>query len=176
MSYLSIFCRLLIGGLFLVSAFAKLRSLSSFWNDLRGYRLLPRRAEVPVSVALIAAECLVPILLLFDFTTGFGLMLAAGLLTGFAVAMGLVLRRGLITGCGCFGRPSATVRPAHIWRNALLIVVCGVGAVALFGAASPIDPAAVLMLSVAAACVVATFVFFDDLLTLFSGFPERNRT
>lgn len=174
MEYVSVFSRLLIGGLFLVSALAKLRDPAAFRNDLRGYRLVARRAEAPMTTVVIAAEVLVAVLMIFESTALLGLLFAAGMLAGFAAAMGSVLRRGLVTGCGCLGRQNAVLRPAHVWRNLVLIAVCLAGATTL-STTDQVEPAFVFVLSVAAGCVVATLVFFDDLLTLFSEFPERNR-
>lgn len=174
MAYLSVFCRLLIGGLFLVSAFAKLRDPRSFREDLRGYRLVPRRAETVVMAGVVGVESLLPILLVFEVTALFGWLLAAGMLLGFATAMGSVLRRGLATGCGCLGRRDSIVRPAHVWRNLALAGVCAIGALTLSGADRTIEPGIVAVLSVAAGCVVATLVFFDDMLALLLEYPGRN--
>lgn len=174
-AYLALFCRLLVGGLFAVSALAKLRDVAGFRAALSGYRLLPRAAEPAVVVAVIVAEALVPVLLGFRMTAPLGLVLAAVLLAGFAVAMASVLRRGLATDCGCVGRGS-TVRRAHLWRNLVLVAVCLAGAAAAPQAGAVTDPAVVAVLAVAAGCGVATLVFFDDLLLLFSTPAGRDRS
>ena len=174
-AYLAVFCRLLVGGLFAVSALAKLRDLAGFRAALRGYRLLPRAAEPAAAGAVISAEVMVPVLLGLRVTAPYGLVLAAVLLGGFAAAMGSVLRRGLSTDCGCVGRGGA-VRAAHLWRNLVLVAVCLTGAVTTLLPAAGTDPAVVVVLAVAAGCGVATLVFFDDLLLLFSTPVGRSRS
>jgi hypothetical protein len=173
---LSLFCRLTIGLLFVVSAVAKLRAPGRFRASVRGYRLVPRGAEIPVATAVLAAELAVPALLLFDRTMVAGLLLAATMLAGFAAAMLTVLRRGLRTSCGCVGDRGAPVRALHVWRNVALLAVTFTGAIsapAVAATAHRPDLVAVAVLAIPAMCVVATAVLLDDLASLFAPPPHE---
>jgi hypothetical protein len=97
-----------LAGLFLFAVGAKLYFINhpqqSFFVNMTG--LVGERWAVPVAIAVIAAEMIAVVLLLWPRTARVGGMWAAGLLFGFA-AYALYYRYGLHNTegleCGCFG-------------------------------------------------------------------------
>ncbi len=164
--------RVVVGGTLLVALVAKLRDLPSFRAAVRGYRVVPRRFERPVVLAVLGLEAGVTALLAARASAPLGLAAAAALLTGFAIATARVVARGDRVPCGCFGRSSAPVGRAHVWRNALLASTAAAGLVAgLVPGTDPLDGPARLVLVLFAVAVVAVLLLADQLLAV----PEPRR-
>ncbi|MGH0033193.1 MAG: MauE/DoxX family redox-associated membrane protein [Myxococcota bacterium] len=121
--------------LFAAAAFHKLRDLPAFAATLGDYRLLPRAAGRPASVAVVAAEAAAAGALLLDLTP-LGPALACTLLALYAGAIGWNLARGRRhIDCGCTGPLGRrqTLAPWLLWRNAVL---CGAALLLLVDTAS----------------------------------------
>jgi hypothetical protein len=157
--------RLVAGAVFLVALVGKARDLGAFRSAVRGFRVVPRRWERPVALAVLGAEAVVVLLLVVRSTAAVGLAGAALLLSAFAVGMVRVLARGERVACGCFGRSSAPVSAAGVGRNALLALGCAAGAAAgLASDAVPLDGPVLLVAALFAAALVALLLLSDLLL------------
>jgi hypothetical protein len=112
---------LLVAMLFLVAAFAKLRSPDDFRRELSDYELLASWLLAPLAVILPALELAGGLLTLVPSTRSFGIGLLLALLTAFSAVVALNIVRGLTSiHCACFGRSSRRLSWAIPLRNALL--------------------------------------------------------
>jgi putative oxidoreductase len=119
--------RLVLGGLFVFAATAKIYDPATFAIELERYQLLPWKICVAAAdylpwVELLAGLCL----LLKSFERG-ALLLITLLLSVFTLALASALVRGLNIDCGCFGHAlvsTGTILP--ILRNLVLLVLAGV--------------------------------------------------
>jgi hypothetical protein len=119
---------LLLGGLFIAAAIAKLIDFGHFQATLGAYLLIPERLAMPAASALIAAELAFGAAALVTGVTGWTLPLAgiAALLALYAGAMAINLRRGrdhIDCGCLAFGARRATIGWSLVVRNLLLALV-----------------------------------------------------
>jgi uncharacterized membrane protein YphA (DoxX/SURF4 family) len=127
LSYLLLFCRLVIGFVFLASFVSKLRNIPAFMQTIRQFDLIPTRFSQPAALLLLGSELTIIVLILLDrawLFVGFGL--AFVLLVGFSVALASVLSRKIQTSCNCFGPSTTTVSRYDLWRNACFIA-CALG-------------------------------------------------
>jgi hypothetical protein len=170
MTYSALACRALIGLVFAVSAFTKLRSPGTFRDfaswlaDLPG---LPAVGRAPAGIVLAAAEAAAVVLVALPWTWEAGLVLAAAVLAVLAGGVAAVARTGVNTSCRCFGTSSVPLGRRHAARNAVLCAAAAVGAAGIGSRAT--RPAGVA-LSLGLAVVAAMFVvFFDDLAAVFAA-------
>jgi hypothetical protein len=170
MIYMALACRCLIGLVFAVSAFSKVRSAAAFRDFsswLNGLPLPATRGR-PAAAVLAGTEVAIVALLLlpFGWTARAGLTLAAVTLAVFAAGTLLAVRRGVRAPCQCFGASSRPLGMRHAARDVLMCAAAAAGAVG--GGASGAPPAGVV-LSLAAGAVAAMFVvFLDDITALFA--------
>ncbi len=123
--------RLVVAGVLLQAAVAKLRAPLQFEPVLEEYRLLPPWAVPVVARALPLLEAVAAVALLLPATAALGGALALALLLAFTAAIGINLARGRKTiDCGC-GGPAQPLSPALLARNAALLLL------ALLAAATP---------------------------------------
>jgi hypothetical protein len=88
---------------FLLAGVAKLRNVTLFATDIRGYQLLPEWLVMPLATYLPLLEIVVGGALLLRVAYG-GALLLSGMLCGmFPIALGSAIWRGLDIHCGCFG-------------------------------------------------------------------------
>ncbi|CAG6394178.1 hypothetical protein NMG29_33525 [Streptomyces cocklensis] len=179
MIWVEIEARLVLAGVFAVSAASKLHSAAAFdgfvtavrrLGGLRAPYLRPAAALLAGGEALIAAGLLVP-------ATAYGAMLLAPvLLLAFTAALARALLRRDPVACNCFGRSERPVGAVQLARNALLVTLA---ACALAGwpahASGPSDAGAGPLLVCALGAVVATgaVALWDDLAELLA--PRRVR-
>lgn len=176
MTFLLLWSRLFIGGIFAVSAITKLRDLPAFRASIADFRLLPRRIVPAASVVVLLTELLIPILALHRATTLAAFLLAIALLLAFAAAMWTVVHRGVATTCRCFGTASRVpIRLAHVWRNMVLVACCCVGLVATSSDASFLTAGgAAITFALLGACSALLIVLsLDAILELYS--PQHTR-
>ncbi len=113
---------LVLVGIFLPSAWSKLRAIDEFTGIVADYRLLPEPVVEPVARILPILELATGLLLLLPATRGTGAVLAIGLLLLFALAMAINLVRGRREiDCGChLGRQKERIGWPLVVRNLLL--------------------------------------------------------
>ncbi|WP_282692498.1 MauE/DoxX family redox-associated membrane protein [Streptomyces sp. CC208A] len=176
MGYVLLSCRLLLGVVFAVSAVGKLRGATAFRAFEGATRSMgvPGRFARPVAVAVVGAECAVPVLLAVGPAGAPGIGLALVLLAAFTVGIAGVLRRGTRTSCACFGASSAVIGRRHLVRNGLLLLCAGIGAGCALGGVSSATHAGGVVIAAVAALVGALLVTFtDELGELFGTGPTR---
>ncbi len=106
----------LIGGIFVVSAFAKALDFPGFTEVLRTYRAFPDNTLFPLALTITTLELGLGAWILWGHRLKTSATAAATLNAGYAGWMVLTLLRGLtIPNCGCFGvffaRPVTWVTP-----------------------------------------------------------------
>ncbi len=168
MTALALFARVLVAGLLLVAALAKLRNPSGFAVSLVDLGLIPRRWTriAPAgALAVILSETVVAVAVAVPATAVVGLGLGAVL---FAALTALALRaaaRPVPVMCHCFGSAGQALGRAHAYRNAAVSIVAALGLWAYHPGASPDSGTAVLAAS-AALIAVAGGALMDDVIAL----------
>jgi hypothetical protein len=155
----------LIGAVFAISAFTKLRSRTALRSFASSLVMLPPRVRLPVGGALAAGEGAAVVLMAIPRV---GLTLSGVLLCAFSAAIAFSVRRGLRVSCRCFGFAASQLGPVHLMRNGLLLAAVALGWTAL---TVPGDPPTVagLAIAVPAGLVGAVImVAFDDIADLFT--------
>ncbi|NOK57314.1 MAG: hypothetical protein GFH27_549309n48 [Chloroflexi bacterium AL-W] len=123
LSYGLAFCIVVIGYVFALSSFAKLKDLSTYIKSVSNFRLLPPALVLISAIFFLLCEMLTAILLVFWPMAAFAL--AATMLTLFSIALASVLIRRIDTTCNCFGASNNTISGADLVRNAgLFICAC----------------------------------------------------
>lgn len=172
MEYVLVGFRGLIGLVFLVSVVSKLRSRRSYAEFVAATgRLFPRPVAATLrwwlAAAVLAAECIVLLLVLIPMTVPVGFAMAAGLLLAFTGAILLALRRGQRASCRCFGATGQPLGYAQVARNIGLITVCLIG-IALGPLSSASAHPAGATLAIATGAIAAILVVMaDDIAALF---------
>ncbi|MGW3461715.1 MauE/DoxX family redox-associated membrane protein [Streptomyces olivaceoviridis] len=175
MPYVVLGLRCLIGVVFLTSSLSKVAGrgrLARFAVSLRVLGVVPRRHVRPVASAVVAAECVVCILLALP-AAGLALVgfaLATCLLVAFTLAILGALRRGVHAPCRCFGPSTRPLGQGHVWRNACLTLaaVTGVAALALSpAAAASARPAGAAVALLTGLCAGGLVALLDTLRELF---------
>jgi hypothetical protein len=173
-SYALVGARVLIGLVFAVSGFAKLRGRGAFRASVAGLRLLPEPLVGPVAAAVVAAELAIPVLLLTPGAAAFGFAVAVLLLVAFSVGIARVLAAGTAASCRCFGVSAAPFGRHHLYRNGVLALVAAVGLLALAGPSGAGTELAGAAIAAGAASVAAlVVVMLDDIVDLFRSPATR---
>lgn len=102
-SRLSLFFRLILGGVFLISGLAKIADPVRFLFTLREFRLFPGVIESFLAVYLPWLEFILGLCTLLGVLTRTSGLMLAGLNGMFMLAIGSVMARGIEVDCGCFG-------------------------------------------------------------------------
>lgn len=113
--YLLAFCKAVVGFLFTISFFSKLKSFSQYVSTVRDFRLLPTSFTRLAAVFILISELLV-VLFLFKWQV-IAFWLASGLLVLFSAAFASVLFRKIQTACNCFGPSQHPISQADLLRN-----------------------------------------------------------
>lgn len=116
---------LLLAGIFLPSAWSKLRAMDELEGIVADYRLLPEPLVRPAARVLPVLEIVAGILVLLPATGAAGALLATALLLLFVAAMAINLARGRREiDCGCFlGRQKERIGWRLVARNLLLVAL-----------------------------------------------------
>lgn len=101
--WVSLLLRLLLGGVALWAAAAKLRDLPSSVRAVRAYDLLPTAIEPFVGYALPVLELVIGLLLVAGLLTRYAALANALFMLGFVIGVASAWARGLSIDCGCFG-------------------------------------------------------------------------
>ncbi len=170
LEYVSVCCRLIIGGTFLLSGSTKLRSLSAFqdfWVATESLLGAGHRRAAGLAAAAIAMELLIVVALAFSQFVVIGFVASGALLAVYSVAIGLALGRGERTPCRCIGASSEPLHPSLMLRNVGLVAICGVGLWSTATAGTGVYVTTALAASVAAAFFgVVLIASFDDIVYL----------
>jgi hypothetical protein len=132
MPYLSLACQVALVTVFAWSALSKVRSREALANAAKALvtmGLVRRQRARTLVFVLFAVEGACALLLMWRIgpapylaALGVVLVLTAGLV--------LALRRGAATPCPCFaGTTARPAGPADVFRNGLLVIIAGMGAV-----------------------------------------------
>jgi hypothetical protein len=174
MAYAALTCRGLVGLVFAVSAFTKIRNVTAYrefasWLASLPVPLAGSGALAPI---LAGAEAAIVVLVAVPATAVAGLVLAAFTLAFLTAGTAVAVSRGARVSCQCFGPSRAPLATRHILRNGFLLVVAATGAL---GAGTVAARPAGIALSLAAAVTAATFVvFLDDLAALVGSDPATS--
>jgi Methylamine utilisation protein MauE len=169
MAYAALTCRTLVGLVFAVSAFSKLRNVTTYrefasWLAGLPVPLASRRALAPI---LAGAEAVIVVLVAVPAAAAAGLVLAALTLAALTAGTAVAVSRGARASCQCFGPSRTPLTARHVLRNGFLLAVAVTGAL---GAGAVAAHPAGIALSLLAAVAAATFVvFLDDVAALASG-------
>lgn len=167
--------RCLLALVFACSAAAKLRSGGAFrefqaWLEELPIQVARRHARV-VAGAMAGAEVLIVVLVVLPWTALAGFVLASAALAAFIAGTCLAIARGTRAACNCFGTRGAPLARHHVARDAVLLAVAIVGAVA--SDAHGAHAAGIAVSAAAAAFLAVLIVFLDDVLSLFAvGSPN----
>ena len=174
MAYAALACRGLVGLVFAVSAFTKIRNATAYrefasWLAGLPVPLAGRPALAPI---LAGTEAAIVVLVAVPVTAVAGLLLAAFTLAFLTAGTAVAVSRGTEASCQCFGPSQAPLATRHVLRNGFLFVVAVTGAL---GAGTVAGRPAGIALSLAAAVAAATFVvFLDDLAALVGKDPAAS--
>ncbi len=176
--YLELGCRVLVGGVFAVSAGSKLSSRTAVADFAAATaRLTGARAgrARQLAAAVVAAEIAVVLALIVPSLVRWGFAVGIGLLAVFSVAIVGALRRRQTTPCRCFGASTSPLGAQHVARNAALTAVGVLGIAAdLSGGASSLDFGLACVVALAALIGVALAARLDDLIGLFRTTTARS--
>lgn len=125
MRWLSLACRLLVGGVFIWASLDKVAHPAEFAKAIHHYRLVPYTLLHPAALLLPAVELLAGIALVAGWQRRGAALLCALMLAVFVVAIASALARGLDISCGCFDTDGGhAVGLDLLWRDVLLLVAC----------------------------------------------------
>lgn len=127
----ALIARVLIGGVFLFAAYAKLSDPQSFSESIQAFRITEWDPFVLFSTyALPCTEAIAAVMLILGLWSRAAAFVIAGLLIVFIVAVISVLLRHLDVHCGCFGRFRLFCGPeiawCKVWENSVLTAITAV--------------------------------------------------
>jgi uncharacterized membrane protein YphA (DoxX/SURF4 family) len=108
--WLSIGCRLVVGGLFVAAALPKIADPPAFAHAVWNYRLLPSAAVNAAALVLPWLELLAGAALVAGVWRRGAALVVAGLLALFSAALAWNIARGVPVDCGCFALPAGVPR------------------------------------------------------------------
>jgi hypothetical protein len=120
------FCKYVIGFVFTLSSFSKIRNFSRYVDTVRIFRLIPKTVVIWVASIILALEMMVVVSLFVRQAAAF--WLASLLLSVFSIALASAIVRKIKTSCNCFGNRDRPISPLDIVRNfGFLCCSCGGG-------------------------------------------------
>ena len=116
-------CRVVLGAVFIYSAFSKIVNPAQFALSVAAYQFLPSCFVGLFSLVLPMAELVAGISLVFTKWSREAAALIAGMLGMFLIGLVQALVRGLEISCGCFGSdsPEADTLQAALVRDLILL-------------------------------------------------------
>jgi len=125
MRWLSLICRLVVGGVFIWASLDKLAHPGEFAKAIHHYRLVPYALLHPVALLLPAVEFVAGAALVVGWWRRGAAILGGVMLLVFIVAIATALVRGLDISCGCFNTDGGHgVGLDLLWRDLLLLLAC----------------------------------------------------
>lgn len=126
--FLLTFLRFAFVIIFAFSFTSKMRQRVMFEYTITQFKLIPPIFVRPVAKLFLVMECIISILLLFNYVYA-GFVLVFMLLTLFSIAVMIVLTKGTVTACNCFGADGPPVSTWTLGRNGglMLAAIAGIG-------------------------------------------------
>lgn len=130
-TFFALLARLVVGGLFLVSAVGKIMDPGAFADEVRDYQILPIASTNMVAYILPWLEGIAGLLLALAIWRKEARLIIAALLLVFTIAKTWTYTHGIdIQGCGCSGGfeilDAIYDTPQGILTNVVLLVLLGV--------------------------------------------------
>lgn len=118
--------RLILGTVFVVSSWSKLRYPRIFAEALLAYQVLPDNLVTVVAVVLPWLELLAGLAVLLGYRSRGSSLILGGLSLLFAIVLSSAVWKGLDISCGCFvGVEWMTVKWWHIAANLIFAFMAG---------------------------------------------------
>lgn len=169
-TYVSAYCRIIVGLAFLASSLPKAYGLPTFEQTIKSFRLVPDAWSWLVARFLLLGEFLVAAVTLAGTRFWWlGLLLAIIFLSAFSVAIASTLRRNIRTRCNCFGPSTGPLSLYDVWRNVGFVICALVGISILFMSPNQqerLDFQSWGLVGVAAAISLAIWLNLQDIVRL----------
>ncbi|MET7852621.1 MauE/DoxX family redox-associated membrane protein [Streptomyces avermitilis] len=162
------FGKIVLGGIFMISAATKLRDFQAFRSSLTGaLPVIPSLAFV-VAGGTPAVEILVSVAICVERTTYFGFLAATLLLAAFTAYIVYLLKSSTKLVCSCFGASTRPVSGVHLGRNIVLLLVSGS---CMLSGSDVVSPAMDDYLYVLAPALISLAIVtrLDDISTFFGS-------
>lgn len=160
-----LFCRMVVGFVFALSAMGKLTNSVGFQEAIADFQLLPKRWNIPLSWAFLAGEIGVMVMLMAGQSLLIpGFVLAIALLTIFSIGLALVLQRKLRVACNCFGRTNRPISRYDVVRNILILCLCLGGIWLSSSSLYNLSFSEVVLIVLMASCCVAIVTNLSDVI------------
>ena len=130
--------RLVFISLFAFAFVTKVKNPVELERTIRKFNLLKPRFIPAVSRLILAMECVISLLLIFNYLV-IGFVLSFLLLLLFSAVLVAVLSSGKTTACNCFGSQSAPISAWTLGRNGLLLLSAGIGVLLTTALDAPIN-------------------------------------
>jgi len=127
--FITLLCRLLLGGVLLVAGGLKAFKPSESAGAVAAYKILPTDIAHLIGYALPWFEIALGILLIIGLTTRLAALAGTAVMIIFTVAIISVWARGILIDCGCFGGGGAVdpSKAAEAHRSYLLEILRDLG-------------------------------------------------
>lgn len=169
MEMLLIFCRVVIGVVFAISAYGKAHDLKSFADSIEKFQLLPANLVKMASWVFLVGEVLVGLAMIINALT-LGFTLAALMLSLFSFALISALLRRLELNCNCFGTLNSQISGFDLIRNAVFIL-CALYGLANAGVPLLLRWDEIILVAAAALVFAVVFIHFSEMIR-FMRIPE----
>jgi len=123
MSSVALVASVLVGAVFIFSAFTKLLSPKAFVSSIGEYELLPASLSLFAATGVVGLEVCLGVLLILGIYRRFAAFVGAGLMIFFIGILIHAIRLGLDS-CGCFGEVISIPPPVELVLDAVLLVLC----------------------------------------------------
>jgi len=128
-TFVSIFSRMVIGLVFILSFMGKVRDISSFQKAINNFKLTPEWASPFLALLFLVGEFSVTLAMIVGgHFLSWGFILAGLMLLAFSISLLSVIVRKIDTSCNCFGySKNDRVSSYEIYRNVCLILCTLIG-------------------------------------------------
>jgi len=122
-SWAALFCRIIVGAVFLYAGVLKAGDPAEFARAIGNYQILPSWAVPPAAIILPWVEISIGVALLAGFWIEGGSLFAAVLFSVFSAAVAFNLMRGLDISCGCFSSSAGKINWSYFLRDFMLTLM-----------------------------------------------------
>ncbi len=178
MEYVAIGCGAVLVVVFAVAVVGKARgagAFRAFAHSLVETRLVTRRWRTGAAAGVISAEAAVVLLLVTPGAAGPGFAVATTLSAVLTGAVALTVLRRVRASCLCFGARPSPMGWSHVFRNAVLAAVGGLGhATATAAPWPPVRAEGAVVAVLAGTAGALLLIRLDDLVRLFQPVDSSN--